>query len=81
MADVQSWIAYGTVRRTVQMMARLNGISGKYQESCPFVCFWNPPLGQSFHAWITCRGVCRVVVVTTDQVTCGTISYVQLGCV
>ena len=24
------------------MMGRLNGISGKYQESYPFACFWDP---------------------------------------
>ena len=36
-------------------------------------------LQQSCHAWITYRSICRVVVVTTDQVTCGTISHVRLG--
>ena len=36
-----SWITYGTVRRTVPMMGRLNGTGGKYQESCPFSCFWD----------------------------------------
>ena len=24
------------------MMGRLNGTGGKYQESCPFACFWDP---------------------------------------
>ena len=37
------------------------------------------PLWQSCHAWITHRSICRVVVVMTDQVTCGMTSHVRLG--
>ena len=37
-----AWITYGMVRRIVQMMGRPNGTSGKYQESYPFACYWDP---------------------------------------
>ena len=37
------------------------------------------PLWQSCHAWVTYSSACSVVVATTDQVTCGTISHVRLG--
>ena len=37
-------------------------------------------LWQYCHAWITYRSACRVILVTADHVACGTISYVQLGC-
>ena len=37
-----------------------------------------PPgsLWQSFHTWITYRSICRVVIVMTDHITCGTTSHV-----
>ena len=43
-----------------------------------------PEDGQTkWHRWqiprITYRSVCRVVIVMTDQITCGTTSHVQLG--
>ena len=37
-----AWITYGMVRRNVQMMGKLGGTSGKYQETCIFTCFWDP---------------------------------------
>ena len=37
-----AWITYGMVRRTVQMLGKLGGTSGKYQETCLFACFWDP---------------------------------------
>ena len=36
-------------------------------------------LWQSCHVWITCRTICRVVLVMTDHITCGTISHVRLS--
>ena len=36
-------------------------------------------LWQSCHAWITHRSVCRVLLATTANITCGTISYVRPG--
>ena len=42
------------------------------------ICVLLGPLWQSCHAWITYRSICRVVIVTADQVTCQTISPVQL---
>ena len=36
------------------------------------------PLWQSCHAWITCRRICRVVIVVTDQVTRETKLHVKL---
>ena len=35
-------ITYGMVGRTVQMMDKLGGTSGKYQDTCLFACFWDP---------------------------------------
>ena len=43
------------------------------------ICMLLGPLWQSCHAWVTYRSVCRVVIATTDQVTCGMISHVRLG--
>ena len=37
-----TWITYGMVGRNVQMMGKLGGTSGKYQETCLFACFWGP---------------------------------------
>ena len=37
-----AWITYGMVRRTVQIMGKLGGTSGMYQEACLFACFWDP---------------------------------------
>ena len=37
-----AWITYGMVGRNVQMMGKLGGTSGKYQETCLFACFWDP---------------------------------------
>ena len=43
------------------------------------LCMPLGPLWQSYHAWITYRRICRVVIATTDHVTHGTISHVQPG--
>ena len=40
------------------------------------ICMLLGPLWQSWYAWITYRSICRVVIVTTDQVTHGTTSHV-----
>ena len=39
-------------------------------------CMLLEALGQSCHAWITHRSICRVVLAMTDHVTRGTISHV-----
>ena len=43
------------------------------------LCMPLGPLWQSWHAWITYRSICRVVIATTDHITHGTISHVKPG--
>ena len=44
------------------------------------LCMSLEALWQYCHICITYRSASRVTLVTTDHITCGTISHVRLGC-
>ena len=58
-----------------QIMWSMIEIPGNIPLCMPLGSLW-----QSCRAWITYRSFCRVVVVTTDHITHGTISHVTPGC-
>ena len=42
MADVPCLDHLWDGQKAFQMMGKLGGTSGKYQETCLFACFWDP---------------------------------------
>ena len=77
------WVSYGRCTMPRLPMGQSEGLSRQWADKVAQVgtprtmplCMLLGLLWQSFHAWITYRSICRVILATPDHVTCGTISH------